>query len=1170
MNPIEVLLVFFENLVKLECSGTDFSHCPGSVLHPITAALATQGYWVHADILWNMTYTGMQLWAVFIYVIATMAGITGMAFGSPPKLWLWFLIGPGIFLFLLDTSTPTKGVRWFVGGESIDENTLRLDNANRQVWKLAEAGLANTKIARTGFTITANRAPEGGGNWGRKSGDPSGTVRVSWVMLWLDMLISDTVEWLISWTGVFEGGVPASFNAILNGESNLPVASLYNATGLNVATGGADTTRSDDQSWILSQSKWGYLQDITGATIFSSDLRGAFATFMVSECGDALSRSIDEGSYVAAQNARGMNLPSSVFLGGGSLGGSRYSQATKNLAIQSIPTPPEIKNLLIKDTVGSFRNSNGTLQGRLSTLLDGGILDNINCDNFLQILVDGFRWEASHAYYQMITSLPPGVSPLTLMYTLFYGWSIRDNSITGGVGLLDGFIQQFVPWNANNWFGLYNARPMSRAEDQAEFLTNLIFVHLVRNELRYVPPSHDVRYSESKQITREVGAYQGDKSSREKYGEMYTWARLIPYVQGVILYLLAISYPFVCIFILIPGWHKILFTWISFFVWAKIWDIGFAIVMVLERSIWAMLGNGPNTGRVFSRIVNLNNFGEYDLSCSTGSFKPPYYPCNPGEIPKILVGGSAGADSQATWGETLRFFDTALTVGANLQLDIANSYYLYIMSALYFSVPAIAGQIVLGAKAGAASLATSAISGYAGEAGRAAGTGRTARLTHGVSHASAVMDQQAYAKSMRGQMGEGGFAREALEYGNKAAKAGTQSALINSAASAVGDANRIASLATGSRKSALGTGITLNSKAAELVAAAGGPFNARRLAVSALSGMSSVVSGDVGNGAGSTNQNEAPDSANQTRPPLESPHGDKIQSLSSLSGAGGRGTSIGTPSGGGGRQVPSQLRGLGSAVRQVRADPWGTFSQGYRAIDRGVAQAAATMSAIVGGAGAMEGAVGSNMLDIANNMAQAQSELAQIGLKQDSMAQGQYSQAYQMAGKGMSDVANFKAALDSAQIKVGMAANAGILGAFGMDASYFSVKGLPTDLKSMAHLGTLGTVAQKSAMFTNDASSDSSYARFIAGGVQKLASTYGQTMAASYANGIDGSLAQSDWQSVNRALQNYGGPNGVGQMFRAGGYVNTGITEAQKVSNAANQANSASSGAIRPFPQRAI
>lgn len=798
-------LLNIQNCVPADEGGA--STCPGTVLHAITAAFATQGYWVQADLLWYLTNTGMQTWAILIYVIAACGGIVSMAMGMPPRLYLWFFLGPGIYHWLIQDTVNLHGVRWNVGPQTDSDND-RWERAQREVWKLAETGLAGTNIAARGnYTVSASAEPEGGIN-----GD--GTVPVSNLFSWYDRVISSLVEWSIRWTGLYNLPVSRSDDSFL-----VPAATAILGTQ---TPNGSDNDRTDDQNWLLSNLKWRVLDDVTSAKLHSMELRDAFITFLASECGDMLTLAIDEGKYISAATGKAGQVPSDgVFINtsgllgtiGGAIGmtvnaATRYNLATQLLVNQSIPTPRSVQQLLSNDSLGSFRRSMDLFNSP-DFLEDSNILENIRCDQYLYLVVNGFRWEAGHTYYQLVNGLPAGMPPANLLNTFFNGWAFQKLQDDQGA------------FNFGSWTNILNnlAGDIIQMDNEQyqNFFTDLILIHLFRNEMEMAPIPFTRKKGASAETIQYVEKYQRTVGSKNKFGEVYTWALMMPYMQGILLYLLAIAYPFCCLMMLIPGWHKIIFTWMSFWAWAKIWDIGFAIVLVLERSIWAMLGNTSNSSMALSKIMTMQDYAKVQVTCPSTAFGgaisfggPPESVCGPGVIPQVLTGANGAAAPAESWYDTMAIFDKALTFAANLDLDLQNSYYIYLMSALYFAVPAVTGQLVLGAKAGASSMIQSAVGGTASESGRAAGTGLGGDMTARAKMASSAIGHTAYAKSMREDAGK--FASNALSYGNaaqmqnlKAGVLGTQSEGISrmAKASSFGWENQIE--AQGIANNAIGT-----------------------------------------------------------------------------------------------------------------------------------------------------------------------------------------------------------------------------------------------------------------------------------------------------------------------------------------------------------------------------
>lgn len=68
--------------------------------------------------------------------------------------------------------------------------------------------------------------------------------------------------------------------------------------------------------------------------------------------------------------------------------------------------------------------------------------------------------------------------------------------------------------------------------------------------------------------------------------EVMHFAAYVPYLQGLLLYFLAFSFPFFALFLLIPGRQSTFFMWIGLWAWVKSWDVGFAMINVLRDIMW--------------------------------------------------------------------------------------------------------------------------------------------------------------------------------------------------------------------------------------------------------------------------------------------------------------------------------------------------------------------------------------------------------------------------------------------------------------------------------------------------------------------------------------------------------------------------------------------------------
>lgn len=685
----------------------------------------------HSDLLHYITTTNFGHWGILLYVAAAVGALVSVAINSPPRTYTWFLLGPAIYSFLINTTQEVEGVDWTVAGRQQDM---------KEVWRNAETGAKNTQLIFKRQKIDFN-----------KEDGPTGTYPVATALLYLDELFSTTTNLLVEWSGLY----------------------ISDGTGASNSNLAAKSGQAEGPWYILSNSKWGLVENMTAATARNPNVRDSLVTFLTNECGDAFKDAISDGRFIAASTSRGAVLPGTVFktsrgqdvpdftAQAGSGQKVDYTFATGKLFNTAIPTPRGLSNLFHDHTAeGSFGNFSQVFDGgsrRRDTFLARGRDRSIVCIEYLYTVIQALRWESGHAYHQLLRSSPRGVDTQQFLRTLFYGWDIRKQ---------------------------VNAQYASDAEMMA-FAKMVIFVHMLRNELLFAPQitKTDARYSPSDQSRNFAEAQIRSYGSKSKFSELYQWAVLMPHLQGILLYIIIIGYPFACMLMVIPGYWKAFFTWVTFFAWLKLWDVGFAIVQVLERSVWAMIGNNSNMARISSMMIRTaEDAGSVGASCAQagtaqrtpnggaldyalGELCAVPRVCSKVSIDGADCGRSPGRDQ--SFDQALQLLDRALIMGSGIDLDLSNGYYIYIMAALYFSVPMVTGQLVLGAKAGVASSVGGMFNGVASEAGRAAQTGRQHADVAALTTNAAALGQAAYDKSMRK-----GFAANALAAQKDAMEAG--------------------------------------------------------------------------------------------------------------------------------------------------------------------------------------------------------------------------------------------------------------------------------------------------------------------------------------------------------------------------------------------------------------
>ena len=556
----------------------------------------------------------------------------------------------------------------------------------KEVWKQAEAGAVNSGVVRRGVIGFDAEGPS-----------ESGEIQVSVPFLMLDSIVSDTVRQLSVWSGALSQVNP--YRDMGGADSNVTSVALQNdAPGyyFGEVLSSEEQCQADKVHFsAVSNTKWTYLNSVTQAELGNTDARDAFARFMASECGSHLSESVDFTNYAKALNFKDRDLPVSVLFQDTTNPASDYTRLRLNLGKQGIPTPPTLKRLFAEsvhisqsNAGSSFLRSVDWSPPQSGTSYECGLpqqdndiklvksvlsRDLITCDAYLYMLLLYFRYEAAVIFSQTFQSSgPTGWWPEDLTYNMLYGWDIPFNEPSQG-GTCGG-----------------GSSTGMTIEAQYQFVYNLILAHLFRNEMNRLPELVTVGKDKTEAIIDDSQLYNASIGSTSKAAEVYTWSLMIPYVQGILLYLLTMAFPIVCMLMLVPSWMKIIVTWTSFFVWVKLWDLGFAFVASLERTLWAQMANSNASRQVNARVLEMSNYGGFhekvcrdsaNLLMSTedcGSGIPTVYLtegpgwCGNASVPACLnifdsnVTPNAGGISEGAFDATLRIFDLGLLVSSSL------------------------------------------------------------------------------------------------------------------------------------------------------------------------------------------------------------------------------------------------------------------------------------------------------------------------------------------------------------------------------------------------------------------------------------------------------------------------------------------------------------------------
>lgn len=137
------------------------------------------------------------------------------------------------------------------------------------------------------------------------------------------------------------------------------------------------------------------------------------------------------------------------------------------------------------------------------------------------------------------------------------------------------------------------------------------------SRVNVLPP---IRIANDDDILFEEDRYGFSKNLQEKtlsdidfsQGEYFGYVASLPYVQGILLFFLALSYPVFALMLLNPMRIRAYLVWFGLWFWVKLWDFGFSVVMKIDGLLYYLLPHGPNLddtnmadpGAVIRAVVN--------------------------------------------------------------------------------------------------------------------------------------------------------------------------------------------------------------------------------------------------------------------------------------------------------------------------------------------------------------------------------------------------------------------------------------------------------------------------------------------------------------------------------------------------------------------------------------
>ena len=608
----------FDDRSKIASSGT-----------LIGAALQTVGYYYLSHILDSIAGKGEEgrsmLFSIgmLAYIVAAMVALTTVVVTGRYLFAIWLFLGPGMFYAVLFPRTEVDHVSWVFGTEVRDQN-------------MKEHVVADTlDPTQSGHNLEKPRIPSFFEAWVLLVDKPLRSV--------VKVLNSDRhqADLKLMTRMQFMGAMRTSLldNPYLRELIHVGLLSecreKYRAAEIYLDKTYYKNKRDRAYERMIEQEQ---LQLSGGAAVFAANLKYYYPQ-MFTDVFEERSKTVAKVYQNRERRIKGYKTEERLISvdvpGGGTRG---HKEETRVPIYEWVDVgEPQSKNYrkeledfesvnLIFDQMeqagGSISlfdddSSSGNLEQReFQSVLESIRANRYSCEDIWQMVFIGL-----HVYAKGIL-VDPLLSRAQTM-------GLDEQSLTNDLAALSGFERDEIDPELDDKFSRRESEGLNQARPRI-FLYRAIARRIFQNEMTQgrgsVAASLALIARRGQEVGTTINLEENELALVERFRVlsrewaerttmMYTAASL-PYIQGVMLYLLTITYPFFACLLLIPGLHGGYLLWFGLWFWIKLWDVGFALVTVVDNIFFTvMVGNSGE----------YNDFGVYqpelsgDLGLAIGS-----------------------------------------------------------------------------------------------------------------------------------------------------------------------------------------------------------------------------------------------------------------------------------------------------------------------------------------------------------------------------------------------------------------------------------------------------------------------------------------------------------------------------------------------------------------------
>jgi hypothetical protein len=129
---------------------------------------------------------------------------------------------------------------------------------------------------------------------------------------------------------------------------------------------------------------------------------------------------------------------------------------------------------------------------------------------------------------------------------------------------------------------------MMRKAMQGDFYSGLVTELQQRANIERFEENYSV-YTKGQQLQKHLFRGMTHQIATAKRYEFFTTLSHIPYLQALLLYVLAFSFPFFCLLVILPGKAEGFLLWVKMWLWVKSLDIGWIVLALIDDVLWQLM-----------------------------------------------------------------------------------------------------------------------------------------------------------------------------------------------------------------------------------------------------------------------------------------------------------------------------------------------------------------------------------------------------------------------------------------------------------------------------------------------------------------------------------------------------------------------------------------------------